>query len=564
MSQGAQILDVKYDTGKDRFFIADNDDIPAGTIVTAKIDSVSGRVKFPVGTDTLVLGESGTTPQAAFPFLSVRSDNNYTLASVPSPYSPGHVLHPSVLYFKDGKRGYKYWMAYTPYPDSDSTYENPCIAVSDDGISWAWPTGVTNPLFAKPARSGSYNSDTELYWDQAGGQFVLLWRSIGEVANTDVDLWISTSSEGINWAPRTNIWHGEANVSDLASPSIWYNSTSSKWEILGHNVGTGGTGALSKTTSSNLLQGWDSALTALTAVPPTGRKWWHSQFKRIADGSVVGIVQDNNGTVGSSGNLYSAFSPDGVTFSYSLLDAFDAVRWYRPSFVIRDDVVRGEFYVEFFGSKLTTSGIYRKLMRLEKGRDSLPVTSRNTQLVGASLALSPTLIADTFNRTDDATGLGTSTSGHSWTTVAGPTNVLGISGNKCYNVTTGNCKSTRDLGVADYLLRARFDTKSVEMYLMCRYVDSSNYLRIGVTSSSGQLKLERITGGAATTTALGITPANGDEVVVRCCGAQITIWLNETLVTTLFEMQGVTATVVGIQMAGTLGGRLDNFLASSL
>jgi len=44
MSQGAQILDVKYDTGKDRFFIADNDDIPAGAIVTAKVDSVSGRL----------------------------------------------------------------------------------------------------------------------------------------------------------------------------------------------------------------------------------------------------------------------------------------------------------------------------------------------------------------------------------------------------------------------------------------------------------------------------------------------------------------------------------------
>lgn len=55
-------------------------------------------------------------------------------------------------------------------------------------------------------------------------------------------------------------------------------------------------------------------------------------------------------------------------------------------------------------------------------------------------------------------------------------------------------------------------------------------------------------------------PANGDDLTVRCVGGQITIWLNDVLVSTVTETQGLTATLVGLQMSGTLGGRLDNYV----
>ena len=44
--------------------------------------------------------------------------------------------HPSVLYFEKGFNGYKYWMAYTPYHNCNVNIENPCIAVSNDGINF--------------------------------------------------------------------------------------------------------------------------------------------------------------------------------------------------------------------------------------------------------------------------------------------------------------------------------------------------------------------------------------------------------------------------------------------
>lgn len=48
-------------------------------------------------------------------------------------------------------------------------------------------------------------------------------------------------------------------------------------------------------------------------------------------------------------------------------------------------------------------------------------------------------------------------------------------------------------------------------------------------------------------------PANGDDLTVRCVGGQITIWLNDVLVSTVTETQGLTATRVGLQASGTLG-----------
>ena len=49
-------------------------------------------------------------------------------------YDASGVVHPDVMYFPSGKDGYKYWMAYTPYPPQSK--ENPSIIRSNDGITW--------------------------------------------------------------------------------------------------------------------------------------------------------------------------------------------------------------------------------------------------------------------------------------------------------------------------------------------------------------------------------------------------------------------------------------------
>ena len=517
---------------------------------------------------TIQIGQSQETTPTDLAFLALRSQANYDLVPVPSPYSPAHSLHFSPVYFKDGLNGWKYWMAFTPYPNSDSTYENPCIVVSQDGRSWEVPEGVTNPIFAKPSAALAYNSDTDLYWDDANSQFVLVWRTVGELSGTDTGLFISTSNDGITWADRTRIWTGVLSLTDIASPSIWYNDVSAKWEIVGHRLDAASPFPFVKITSNSLLSGWDAASTVLTMTEPSGRAWWHSMFSRLPGGIIVGIVQDNNGTVGASGNLYSAYSADGTTFYTAPLDLNGS--WYRPSFVLRDDVIKGEWVCEFYGSKLTTSGTYRAMLRFNKGQGLADyLQTRSAMLYAAAVGSfnsAQLLHVDNFNRTDDATTLGTATSGGAWTAVAGPVNVLGLISSQCYNVTTGNCRSIRDTSTTEYVARVTINTKSAEEWLMVRYIDSSNYVRVGIDTSVAQLKYQVITGGSVVTnTSLGITPAAGDEIIVRCAGAEITIWLNERYLTKVLCAQGLTTgTNVGLQMSGTLGGRLDNFICYAL
>lgn len=516
------------------------------------------------GTAVVVVGRSQEFMPASLPWLSARGNGTYETVALPSPYSPGHVLHPSVVYIPNGWNGYTYWCAYTPYPDSNAEFENPCVAASNDGNTWV-AKGV-QPLVESPA-GAAFNSDTDLYYDESGNRLVLLYRDAGAPLSSNSRLRVMTSSDGATWTAPTVIYTSTglatAAATDIASPSIWYNSTSSKWEIVGHNVKDSGSAwPFVKITSDNLLTGWDTSLTTLTFVAPSGRKWWHSEFRRLSSGAIVGMAQDNAGTLGSSGNMYSAYSEDGSTFSYSAVDVGAPVGWYRPSFAVRRDVLANEWVIDLYGSKLTTSGLFRGKLRMDKGSEIYGVPSqRAPMLAAAAIPQRNLVVADTFTRADDATTLGTATSGAAYTAISGPTNVLGIIGNKCYNVTTSNCRSTIDAGTPDHISSIRIDTKSAEMYMMVRYVDSSNFIRVGVSSSAGQLKFNRVTGGTlAVDTALGVTPVNGDDVTVRCVGGQISVFLNDVLISTVTDTQGLTATLVGIQMAGTLGGRLDNYL----
>jgi len=495
-------------------------------------------------------------------WLSARGNGTYETVTIPSPYTPAHVLHPSIVYVPNGWNGYVYWCAFTPYPDSDAEYENPCVVASNDGNTWV--AMGAQPLVASPT-GAAYNSDTDLYYDETGNQLVLVYRDAGLPASSNSRLMVMTSSDGTTWTAPVAIYTstaiGTSSATDVASPSIWYNSTSSKWEIVGHNLKDSGSAwPFVKITSSSLLTGWDTSLTTLTFVAPSGRKWWHSEFRRLSSGVIVGMAQDNAGTLGSSGNMYAAYSEDGSTFSYSAVDLNGG--WYRPSFAVRRDVLANDWIIDLYGSKLTTSGLFRAKLRMNKGSEVYGIPSqRAPMLAAAAIPQRNLVVADTFTRADDPTTLGSATSGATYTAIAGPTNVLGIIGNKCYNVTTGNCRSTIDAGVTDHISSIRIDTKSAEMYLMVRYVDSSNYVRVGVSSSVGQLKYQRVTGGSlAVDTQLGVTPVNGDDLTVRCVGGQISVFLNDVLISTVAETQGLTATLVGLQMSGTLGGRLDNYI----
>jgi len=85
--------------------------------------------------------------------------------------------HPKVISFSKFFNGYKYWIAYTPYPKGDQCKENPVINASNDLIHWVSPLGISNPLDVPIISNAySYNSDTHLLFNEDTQELEIYWR----------------------------------------------------------------------------------------------------------------------------------------------------------------------------------------------------------------------------------------------------------------------------------------------------------------------------------------------------------------------------------------------------
>lgn len=125
--------------------------------------------------------------------------------SIPTYDGSNQPIHPSVVYIPTKLSGYKYWMAFTPYPTLDNTKENPSIIASNDLYTWIVPNGVTNPIFAAPV-SGFY-ADTTLTWD--GIKLHLFWIHVdGALTKT----YYSYSTNGITWAEKTEVGNAYLSI----------------------------------------------------------------------------------------------------------------------------------------------------------------------------------------------------------------------------------------------------------------------------------------------------------------------------------------------------------------
>lgn len=132
----------------------------------------------------------------------------------------GQTTHPSVINFDTKWNGYRFWMAHTPYKDTDEKLENPSIAVSDDGIIWKTPKGLNNPI-DKPGNSGissvGHMSDTDLIY--VNGQLECFYRYT--VRGWGEQIFRKTSKDGVNWSKRELIFEIEIpSGEELLSPAL--------------------------------------------------------------------------------------------------------------------------------------------------------------------------------------------------------------------------------------------------------------------------------------------------------------------------------------------------------
>ena len=486
-----------------------------------------------------------------FEVLFARPVGPKTPISVPSPYNgiSGYVVHSSIVFVPQSFNGFKYWMAYTPLPNNDNAYENPCICASNDLTTWVVPNGCPNPLNERVAPA--YNRDTHLYFD--GSSLILLWNTRNEPAGKTT-IKVITSKDGSNWTAPVGIWQGTMGSSDLVSPSIWYDPVASLWRIVGVNSESAGF-ELREITSTSLLSGWAASPTTLNFPPPAGRKWWHPWFARLSSGRIVGVVMDNDGTAGGSGWVYVAQSMDGVNYESAVIQSDgDVLRvagnYYRPTMFISEVDGKQEATIIY-------SYIEKSVFNVQKLSAAAPVSKADTynRLAAACMMAlvapsSELVLADDFRRADSATATGVALTGQTWTQID-PGNPIGISSNAAYAATTGNCVATIDIGGINYTVDIVVEQLGSQGYLVFNRQDSTHFWRFG--HSAGVLQIQRYNGtkDLDPLSATGLMLAVKDILRIDVSGQSAKFYKNGSLVYTANGTLYANNSVIGLQGSGT-------------
>ena len=153
------------------------------------------------------------------------SSPNRKKLEILTPYGDFQACHPKVLYFKDGWHNYTYWMAYTPYPNHNSAYENPCIAVSNDMLNWTTPKGMDEVLLedlSDVEDENIYNSDTHLVYNEDLDQIEVYWRYVDDNKN-EMILNRKICKNGRSWSEKEECLHSyNRKEQDYVSPAIIY------------------------------------------------------------------------------------------------------------------------------------------------------------------------------------------------------------------------------------------------------------------------------------------------------------------------------------------------------
>ncbi|MCR5081757.1 MAG: hypothetical protein K6B17_10470 [Treponema sp.] len=119
--------------------------------------------------------------------------------SIPTYEKSGQIVHPDIL-IQEGTP--KYVLAFTPYPNTNDKFENPSIAVSDNGLHFHEEKESLNPLV--PAPEKDHNDDPDLTFHNGTYQILYL-----ETVRPDYqNLMLLTSKDRSNW--NKEVLHHEA------------------------------------------------------------------------------------------------------------------------------------------------------------------------------------------------------------------------------------------------------------------------------------------------------------------------------------------------------------------
>jgi hypothetical protein len=123
-------------------------------------------------------------------------------------------VHPDIACPPENWNGARCWMMYTPYMNSDPTYENPAFLTVANDTSWNTPVEIRNPIVAYPG-AGSYNSDPDHAFDPETKRLIQVYRV---VTATENQIMIMSTANARTWTKPRVAFHEKNH--DAVSPSL--------------------------------------------------------------------------------------------------------------------------------------------------------------------------------------------------------------------------------------------------------------------------------------------------------------------------------------------------------
>lgn len=254
------------------------------------------------------------------------------------PYLEGDVqgCHPSVKYFENGWNGFKYWMAYTPFPDTNEKKENPYVVNSNDGFNWQPAHGNTPLAIPDKGFSREYLSDTELVFNSTTNTLECWYR---RCEDEGARICRRKSTNGRDWTTEEELATFVKAQACMSHTVIYEDSKYKIWYVDRVNTVQNSDNNLIYCESTN---GGSWTNTRTCNVPSCYNDIWHTSVAKIGN-KYYHIL---NKFFESTKYLYYTVSEDNITFSVPKLiitptvGGWDSKEIYRSSLIFLDDKFR--------------------------------------------------------------------------------------------------------------------------------------------------------------------------------------------------------------------------------
>lgn len=274
--------------------------------------------------------------------LVAAGDDGWHVLDLATYEGSGQATHPDVA--PGGPRMRWFWMAVTPYPNSEVAKENPSLFQSHNGRFWRVPKNLTNPVIPPPATG--YLSDPDLVFDQPTQQLWMYYRQVGG-ENT---ILLTRSSDGVKWDAPVTV--ASAPNHEIVSPSVVHNAPQAPWIMFSANTHSAGCTStltsMDRRTSTDGIR-WSNA--APTDLQQPGQTVWHLDVEWVPARAEYWALYNTYpaGTSCVTNAIYFARSADGIhwqtypspLFRKGVLDEFHDII-YRSTMVVsaRADSIR--------------------------------------------------------------------------------------------------------------------------------------------------------------------------------------------------------------------------------